>query len=322
MSKTINVLVVEDSENDTQLLMEELRRNGYEPNHRRVQTSADMHNAIQQHKWDVVVSDYTMPQFSGSDALKVFTGLELDIPFIFVSGTHGEDAAVRMMKAGAADYIVKGNIARLVPAIEREMESARARHAQIRAESAMHHLAAIVESSEDAIYGLNLDSTIISWNPAAERICGYQANEIIGRSIAVLFPLNRRDELLETMANIRRGKLAGVYETERRRKDGRNICVSIACSPIKNAEGKTTGASMIARDISRQKQNDEDCLKLIQDLTSALSKVNTLAGLLPICTSCKRIHEDQDIWLPVETYLANKCDATFTQSTCPECSGK
>ncbi|HXI72128.1 MAG TPA: PAS domain S-box protein [Verrucomicrobiae bacterium] len=322
MSKAINILMVEDSENDTQLLMGELRRHGYEPTHRRVETSRDMQAAIKGHKWDVVVSDYTMPQFSGADALKLFNGLELDIPFIFVSGTYGEEAAVRMMKAGADDYFVKGNLARLVPAIEREMESARARRAQVRAEMAMHHLAAIVESSRDAIYGMDLDSTIISWNPAAERIFGYSADEIIGRLIPVLFPLSRRDELLETVASIRQGKLAGVYETERRRKDGRVINVSITCSPITNAEGKITGASVIARDISRQTQDEEDRLKLIKDLTAALNEVKTLAGLLPICAACNRIRGENDTWSSIETYVAGKSAADLNPGTCPECSAR
>jgi PAS domain S-box-containing protein len=186
----------------------------------------------------------------------------------------------------------------------------------------MHHLAAIVESSRDAIYGMNLDSTIISWNPAAERIYGYSADEIIGRLISVLFPLNRRDELLETMASIRRGRLAGVYETKRRRKDGRVISESITCSPIKNAEGKITGVSVIARDISRHKQDEEDRLKLIKDLTKALSEIKTLASLLPICPACKRIHEGHDTWSSIETYLANKSNSTLTQKTCPECSAR
>ena len=306
MSKAINILVVEDSENDTQLLMEELRRHGYEPRHRRVETSEGLHQAIEQHGWDVVVSDYTMPQFSGSEALKLFNGFKLDIPFIFVSGTHGEEAAVRMMKAGADDYIVKGNLSRLVPAIEREMESARSRHERMRAEAAMDQLAAIVESSEDAIYSMDRDSTITSWNPAAERIYGFQAREIIGRSIAVLFPANRRDELLGTMAQVRRGDLVGSYDTERRRKDGDIISMHMTSSPIKNAAGKTIGASVIARDISKQKQDEQDCLDLIMDLTHALSETKPAGVALDVCQACNQIRENEGDWQPIETCLETK----------------
>lgn len=322
MSKAINVLVVEDSEDDTQLLMSELRRNGYKPKYRRVETSEDMNSAIQQHEWDVVVSDYTMPQFSGSEALKLFNGLKLQIPFIFVSGTYGEEAAVRMMKAGADDYIVKGNLSRLVPAIEREIESARSRHARVRAEATMQQFAAIIESSEDAIYGMDLDSSINSWNPAAERIYGYHAEEIIGRFIAVLFPQSRRDELLGTMAQVQRGDLVGSYDTERQRKDGQIISMHMTSSPIKNTEGKIIGASVIARDISKQKQDDQDCLNLIADLSRAMSQVKDTAALLSICSSCKRVHENRGDWLPIEVYLADKFDTTLTHCICPECPDK
>jgi PAS domain S-box-containing protein len=320
MSKAINILVVEDSENDTQLLVDELRRHGYEPRHRRVETSEGLHRAIEQREWDVVVSDYTMPQFSGSEALKLFNAFQLDIPFIFVSGTHGEEAAVRMMKAGADDYIVKGNLARLVPAIEREMESARSRHERLRAEAAMHQLAAIVESSEDAIYGMDLDSTITSWNPAAERIYGYAAREIIGRSVAVLFPSNRRDELLGTMAQVRRGDLVGSYDTERRRKDGQIITMHMTSSPIRNAAGKIIAASVIARDISKQKQDEQDCLDLITDLTNALKQAKPAPVTLGVCAECNQVRENKGDWQPVETYLETKLNATLTPDLCPDCS--
>jgi PAS domain S-box-containing protein len=322
MAKLINVLVVEDSDNDTMLLLHELQCNGYEPKLRRVETANEMQIAIPEQPWDVILSDYTMPQFSGTDALKLVSELKLDIPFIFVSGTLGEEVAVGMIKAGANDYIIKGNLSRLVPAIEREMESVKVRRDQLHAQAAMQHLAAIVESSEDAIYSANLDGAIISWNPAAEKIYGYQVGEVTGRSIATLFPLSRRDELLETMAHLRRGELVGAYETERQRKDGRVIPISMTTSPLKNAEGKIIGASVVARDISHQRQEEQDRLKLIAELTDALGQVKTLTGLLPICVICKRIRDHQKNWLQVETYIARNSNTTFSHGICPECSEK
>jgi PAS domain S-box-containing protein len=176
-----------------------------------------------------------------------------------------------------------------------------------------------VESSEDAIYGKTLDSIIVSWNPAAERIYGYQAAEVIGRSIAILFPLDRRDELLEIMSSIRRGELVGFHQTERLRKDGRIIPVSTTISPIRNMEGQVIGASSIARDITKQKQADDERLGLIKELTEALGHVKKLSGLLPICASCKRIRDDQGYWQQVETYITRHTDAVFTHGICPEC---
>lgn len=322
MARPIQVLMVEDSQLDTTLLLEELRLKGYDPIHRRVETAEDMTASLRERDWDVVISDYVMPQFSGPEALKLLGELKIDVPFIVVSGTYGEEAAVHMMKAGAHDYIIKGNLSRLTPAIEREMEAARSRHARVRAETAMQHLAAIVQSSEDAIYGKNLDSVIVSWNSAAERIFGYRAEEIIGRSIAILFPLDRRDELLDIMASIRRGEVVGFHETERLRKDGTTIPVSLNISPIKDSQGKTIGASGIARDITRQKRAETERQQLIKKLSDTLRQIKTLNGLLPICASCKRIRDDKGYWQQVETYISSHSNASFTHGICPECVQK
>ena len=109
----MQVLIVEDSENDTVLLLEELEQKGHAPAHQRVETKEDFLAALQNGSWDAVISDYVLPQFSGPDALKLLRNQGFDIPFIMVSGVHGEETAVAMMKAGANDYIVKGNLSRL-----------------------------------------------------------------------------------------------------------------------------------------------------------------------------------------------------------------
>ena len=319
IARLLNVLVVEDSENDTELLLKELERKGYTPIHERVQTPADMALALERHEWDVVLSDYVMPQFSGPEALRLLRGKKIDTPSIVVSGTYGEEAAVDMMKAGANDYITKANLSRLAPAIEREMDAAKSRAARVRAEADRQYLAAIVESSEDAIYGKTLDSIIVSWNPAAERIYGYRAEEIVGHSIAILFPLDRRDELLDIMARIRRGELVGFYETKRLHKNGKTIPVVATISPIKDGDGKVIGASTIARDISKQKQKEEEHRQLARRLSEASNQVKLLSGLLPICSACKRIRDDQGYWRQVETYIASHSEARFTHSICPDC---
>jgi DNA-binding NtrC family response regulator len=113
VNKAIKVLVVEDSEDDTKLAMRMLRRGGFEPHYRRVQDVDALRSALAQERWDAVLSDFRLPGFSGVDALGVFRESGLDIPFIFVSGTIGEETAVEAMKAGASDYVMKQNLARL-----------------------------------------------------------------------------------------------------------------------------------------------------------------------------------------------------------------
>jgi len=319
MVKLLHVLLVEDSENDAALILEELRKAGYEPMSEQVQTAEELRMALSRHTWDVILSDYVMPQFSGPDALKIVRERNSEIPFIVISGVYGEEAAVNMMKAGANDYLVKKNLSRLVPAVEREMEAAQSRHARTQAENMARYLATIVESSDDAIYGIKLDGTVVSWNRAAERVYGFRAGEIIGRNVSILYPDERLDELIDSMERIKRGDHVGHSETARVRKGGRLVPISVTMSPMKNGEGKINGASVIGRDITNRKREEMERTKLIQELTDALSRARTLAGLLPICACCKRIRDDQGYWQQVELYISEHSDAVFTHGICPDC---
>lgn len=322
MTGLLNVLVVEDSENDAQLLLEELRQKGCSPLHERVEDAAAFTAALERRAWDVVVSDYVMPQFSGPEALHLLRERGLDVPFIVVSGTYGEEAAVDMMKAGANDYIVKSNLSRLVPAIEREMAAAQSRRARARAESALRHLAAIVESTDDAICSQQLDGTVVSWNRAAERIFGYRADEIVGHSIIRLFPRDQQGEWRDIQERAARGESIGPYETWRRHKDGRAIPVSVTISPLRDGAGQITGVSFIGRDITARRQSEAERAQLIRDLTLALRQVRTLTGLLPICASCKRIRDDRGYWQQVETYISEHTNVMFSHGICPDCLQK
>ena len=129
MAETLRALIVEDSEDDCLILVDELRQQGFAPEWERVQTGPAMKEALQRQDWDVVLSDFSMPKFDGLRALQVLQESMLDIPFIVVSGIIGEDVAVKTMKAGAHDYLLKDKLTRLGEAIRREM-----RDAQVRAE--------------------------------------------------------------------------------------------------------------------------------------------------------------------------------------------
>jgi two-component system, cell cycle sensor histidine kinase and response regulator CckA len=131
------VLLVEDVEADARLLLHELTRSGYDVSWERVYTALAMSAALESQRWDVVLSDYSMPSFSAPDALGVLRASGLDIPFIIVSGTIGEETAVSSLKAGACDFLVKGRLARLVPAIERELREAELRRERAGAQHAL-----------------------------------------------------------------------------------------------------------------------------------------------------------------------------------------
>ena len=130
----LRVLLVEDSEDDALLVLHELRRGGYGLVSRRVETPADMKAEIEGSTWDLVLCDYSMPRFSAPAALKLLQNSGLDLPFIIVSGTISDEAAVAAMKGGAHDYVMKGNLSRLNPAVERELREAEERRGRRRAE--------------------------------------------------------------------------------------------------------------------------------------------------------------------------------------------
>lgn len=138
MSKPLHILIVEDSEDDLFLLLHELRKGGYAPEYVSVCTAAAMSQALQERPWDVVTSDYNMPGFSALAALRLLQDSGLDVPFIVVSGKIGEDQAVAAMKAGAHDYVMKQNLPRLAPAIERELRDAAERRKRREAEIALN----------------------------------------------------------------------------------------------------------------------------------------------------------------------------------------
>jgi putative nucleotidyltransferase with HDIG domain len=137
MGIPLRILMIEDSQDDALLLLRELRRAGYDPICERLETPAEMQAALQGGAWDVILSDHSLPHFSAPGALALLKDKGLDIPFIIVSGSIGEEMAVSLMKAGAHDYIRKDNLSRLIPAIRRELGEAEVRRQRRRAEEAL-----------------------------------------------------------------------------------------------------------------------------------------------------------------------------------------
>lgn len=140
MVTPLRALIVEDSQNDCDLLLGMLTRGGYEVTHKRVCSAAALLAVLEENQWDIVISDYSMPGFKGTDALAMVREKGLDVPFIFLSGTIGEEIAVNAMKAGAQDYVIKGNPARLFPAIQRELREAEIRRERKQMEQRVRQL--------------------------------------------------------------------------------------------------------------------------------------------------------------------------------------
>jgi signal transduction histidine kinase len=146
MASVLRVLIVEDSEDDTHVMLRELQRGGYQVEYARVETRASMEAALTQRVWDVVLCDYTLPRFSAEAALRTLQETELDLPFIVISGTIEEEGAVELLKAGAHDFVLKSRLARLLPGIQRGLADAANRRKQREAEAERKELIVRLEA--------------------------------------------------------------------------------------------------------------------------------------------------------------------------------
>ena len=183
MGAPLRVLLVEDSENDALLLLRQLRRGGYEPSSRRVDTAGEMEAALEDQAWDLVISDHNMPAFNSLAALDLLRAKGfVDLPFIIVSGRIGENAAVSAMKAGAHDYLMKDNLARLNSAIERELREAEVRRSRREAEAALRdsetRFRLMIEQSPLSIQIFSPDGRTVRVNRAWEELWGVTLDKI------------------------------------------------------------------------------------------------------------------------------------------------
>jgi PAS domain S-box-containing protein len=315
----LRVLLVEDSELDALLLVRYLHSNGCPTRHERVVNQQEMEKALAAQEWDVVLCDYQLPSFGVLPALTLLKSKGLDLPFIVVSGAIGEELAVELMRAGAHDFIVKGSLSRLIPAIEREQREAKARRERMVALEKLAYLAAIVDSAEEAIIGQNMDGIITTWNSGAARLYGYTAAEAIGQPVLLIVPPSHQQEAAQLWQKLRHAQAVEPVETMRRRKDGALVNVCVTKSAIRDSEGRLLGASSIAYDITERKRIEAERTDLIAHLNETLSKVKTLSGLLPICASCKKIRDDHGYWQKLETFVREHSGAEFSHSICPDC---
>ncbi len=176
MFTPLKILIVEDSEDDVALLVRELREGPWKVAHQRVDTPDLMRDALKSQAWDLIIADYSMPQFSGPAALAMARQHAVGIPFILVSGNLAAETAVQAMKAGADDYILKGDLSRLVPAVQRELrdsdERRRARDIEEQLRKRDAQLAAAQRLANLGTWHLDLRTNLAVWSDEACRILG------------------------------------------------------------------------------------------------------------------------------------------------------
>ena len=294
MAVPIRLLLIEDSEDDAQLLLRELALGGYQPAHERVATEAGLAAALDRQEWDLVIGDHSMPGFSGIAALLLVRGRGLDVPFICVSGTITEDMAVAAMKAGASDWVSKGQLKRLVPAVDRELREARGR-AALRATEASY--GTLVEHAPVGIYRSNPDGRFLTVNAALVHLLGYgSADEVLllNMSQDVYADPAERQRLLDRDTYTDREY--DEVEATWKRKDGRLLTVQLSVRAIRNAAREVEYYETFVRDLTEQRRLQT---QLVQ--SQKMEAVGRLAGgiahdfnnlLTVITTSCDLLRED------------------------------
>ena len=280
----MRLLLVEDSPDDALFVLRELRRGGYAVSHERVETAQGMLAALERDEWDLVISDHAMPNFSAPAALDLLRyGGWPDLPFVIVSGHIGEDAAVKIMKAGAQDYVPKDNLARLAPAVERELEDAeerrQRRHAQEALRTAEEKYRGIFENAVEGIFQSSIDGRLLTANPMMARIFGYEGPEEmldVARDLGGQLYVEpaRREEFT------RRMELEGrVFEFEARyyRKDGSVIWASTNARVIRSDSGVVVGFEGTIEDITERKKAEAE-LRRSLDRLMALHEAGIILG--------------------------------------------
>jgi PAS domain S-box-containing protein len=267
MPVPIRALMVEDSEDDALLLARELRRGGFEPAFERVDTPHALRAALARGGWDIIFADYTMPQFRGTDALALVREGGLDVPFIFVSGSMGEDTAVDAMRRGAQDYVIKGNLKRLLPAVERELRDAGERRERKRTEETLRatreRLRQVTASGTAVLYATGLGSealrptwvsenvtAILGYGPAealeptwwADRLHPEDRDEVLAALPSILV---RDHRALEYRFRHKDGGYRWIHDEARLSRDATNQPLEVFGSWVDVTERKTLESQLL-----------------------------------------------------------------------------
>ena len=254
MIQSIRVLIIEDSPDDAELTVRALRRGGFDPTYERVDTPEAMRAALAHGGWDLVIADYSMPRFSGLAALEMLRDTGLDLPFILVSGTVGEDAAVEAMRCGADDYVLKSNLARLPLAAERELRDYEVRVERNRAEARYRSLADRVPVG---LFRISAEGDLLEFNPPLIEMLGYPEGSSPQRvNLAEVWL--RPDERARLEAIIDREGVVKNFAMELRRPDGSVIWCEQSARAIYDATGEILHYEGVLVDITSRKRAEAE----------------------------------------------------------------
>jgi PAS domain S-box-containing protein len=260
--QSLRVLMVEDSEDDALLTIRVLKKGGYNPVYERVETAAAMKKALKDKQWDIILCNHQMPKFSGPSAIALLKESNIGIPLIIVTGNDGEETAVECMRLGAQDYIMKGNLSRLCPAIARELEDTKVRNKQKLAEDALHQskekYRTILEEIQEGYFEVDLSGNFTFFNNSLFRYFGYSKEELMGMNYRQYTDKEHSKELFQAYNKVyNTGEPTEGFDWQIIRKDGTKRYVEASISLRKDSSGKSIGFRGIARDVTEHKKVEE-----------------------------------------------------------------
>jgi diguanylate cyclase (GGDEF)-like protein/PAS domain S-box-containing protein len=279
MTKSLKVLLVEDRPEDAELLVREMQSRGLEFSSRRVETRVEFEEALETFCPDLILSDYTLPCFHGTEALEIANRKRPNAPFIFVSGTIGDERAIEALKRGAVDYVLKDNRARLVPAIQRAVrdieERDAKRWAQRKLEESEERFRTIAEATQEWIWEIDAEGIYTFSSPAVESILGLQADQVVGKScLEIVAPNTRRTvaDLLNRSLTEKRGWRDQVLHFKH--AAGGIRWVDNTALPMFDAQGSVVGHRGVARDITQRRLQQERIARLSR-IQAVLTAINS-----------------------------------------------
>ena len=295
MSEKMTILLLEDNEADAVLIRRALAKAGVELNWQHVTTGQKFQEALSSSSPDLIISDYCVPGYGGKAALEAVQLLKPGVPFIFYSGTMGEEVAIEALKLGATDYVLKENPRRLLPAVERALAEGEQRKRQREADEKIAAQAQLLDLATDAIIVRGLDDSIQFWNQGAERLYGLKREEVRGRRVTEFLPGSSQGKFEEAKrVTLERGQWEG--ELEHEAKGGTPIVVMSRWTLVRNGDGAGERILEINSDITERKRLEKEFLRAqrLESLGSLASGIahdlnNILAPILMTCDVLKDV---------------------------------
>lgn len=276
----IHILHLEDDPADAELVQAKLEAAGLTCQITHVQTRAEFEEALRQGNVEIILADFHLPMYDGMSALHLAQKVCPDVPFIFVSGTLGEDAAIEGLTEGATDYVLKQKLSRLVPAVKRALQEAENWRERQRAEEELRKLSQAVAQSANMIVITDIQGRIEYANPRFTETTGYTLDEALGQTTQILKSGHTPPEVYQQLwATITAGK-EWRGEFYNKKKSGELYWESASISPIKNADGVITHFLAVKEDITERKRAEETRAKLEDQLRHAqkMESIGRLAG--------------------------------------------